>query len=57
MRSSRLLQTGDSKINQSAHVDKACSLLQKKHGRGLLQKGAGGDQKPVIEFVWPYVVE
>ena len=56
MRSSRLLQTGDSEINQSAHVHKACGLLQKKHGRGLLQKGAGGDQKPVIEFVRPNFV-
>ena len=50
---SRLLQTGNSKINQSAHVHKACGLLQKKHGRGLLQKGAGWDQKLVIKFVWP----
>ena len=33
------LDCGDSEINQSAHVHKACGLLQKKHGRGLLQKG------------------
>ena len=31
----------------TAHVHKAC---------GLLQKGAGGDQKPVIKFVWPNAV-
>ena len=29
-------------------------LATKERGRGLLQKGAGGDQKPVIKFVWPY---
>jgi len=40
-----------SEISQSAHVHKACTT--KRHGRGLLQKGAGGDQKSVIKFVWP----
>ena len=44
-----LLQTGDSEINQSAHVHKACMRpATKKHGRGLLQKGTAGDQKPVL---------
>ena len=50
LRSSRPIQTGDS---ESVHVHKACRLLQKKHGRSLVQKGEGGDQKLVIRFIWP----
>ena len=45
MSSAAVVQTGNSEIGQSAHVHEAC---------GLLQKGAGGDQEPVIKFVWAY---
>ena len=51
------LDCGDSEINKSAHVHKACGLLQKKARARSASKGrAGGDQKRVIEFVWPNAV-
>ena len=43
-----MIKDSDSEIHvgQSAHVHKAC---------GLLQKSVGGDQKLVTNFVWPKV--
>ena len=52
------LDCGDSEINQSAHVHaQGMRLAPKKARARSASKGrAGGDQKPVIEFVWPNAV-